>query len=450
MATSEAVKGTVLPAEEQAGKFRAFLTSSVLILFTIVVGLLCVLVLSCTLTQTRMASIAIEGVNVSVWKLDDVRKQWSALRQQINHQAETLSGTEADLASETRNIGESESKFRSARTDLDSLLETFNFRVRPFDEELAKAMSGKSPAEQIGRLNAAQATIDAHPELKPLVDQIAKEYTIYSPIYEERMRGQATLQAKKDQTAALRVSVKSLHDSLDQLFDQFSAKPVDAATRARLENALFELYSGGPILGKFINKLITFPSDILTLFLVILMGVLGSSLQMTHALFKFNRIERVGAYLLRLSVGAITALVIFIVAKAGVPVIADASRLGGDAPINPYFVSFLAIVSGLMSENAILSVQAQGARLFAPDGPPDKLRWARSDLHEVFKSANRVPGNVRQLLETVDENQFEEWITGKKPLPGNAQTLIAGALGKSRRELFTDLPPDEGRDVGAG
>ena len=83
------------------------------------------------------------------------------------------------------------------------------------------------------------------------------------------------------------------------------------------------------------NWLLVMPPDILTLVLVISMGILGSALQMTHALFRQNRIERPGAYFLRLGVGAITALVIFIVAKAGVPVIADASRLGGDAPINP-------------------------------------------------------------------------------------------------------------------
>ena len=48
---------------------------------------------------------------------------------------------------------------------------------------------------------------------------------------------------------------------------------------------------------------------------------------MTHALFQNNQVENPGVYFLRVSVGAITALVIFIVAKAGVPVIADASRL---------------------------------------------------------------------------------------------------------------------------
>jgi p-aminobenzoyl-glutamate transporter AbgT len=44
--------------------------------------------------------------------------------------------------------------------------------------------------------------------------------------------------------------------------------------------------------------------------------------------------------------------------KAGVPIVADASKLGGDTPINPYFVSFLAIISGLMSEKGIASLRS--------------------------------------------------------------------------------------------
>lgn len=142
--------------------------------------------------------------------------------------------------------------------------------------------------------------------------------------------------------------------------------------------------------------------------------------------------------------GAITALVIFIVAKAGVPVIADASRLGGDAPINPYFVSFLAIISGLMSENAILSVQTQGARFFAPESVPDQLRWARFDLGEAFKTANRNPDNVKRLL-NAEDSQFNAWISGKEPMPSNAQTMIAGVLETPRRELFTDIPPENAK-----
>jgi hypothetical protein len=217
---------------------------------------------------------------------------------------------------------------------------------------------------------------------------------------------------------------------------------IDDATRSRIENALYELHSGRGVLGQFVNLLVTTQPDILTLTLVILMGVLGSSLQMTYAFFKQHRIEKVGAYLLRVCVGAITALVIFIVAKAGVPVIADASRLGGDAAINPYFVSFLAIISGLMSENAIVSVQNQGARFFGAELTSEPKRWAREDLHQEFKDSNRDPERVKRLLQAKDE-EFEGWVSGKEPMPANVQMIIAGVLQKPPRDLYTDIPPDQ-------
>jgi hypothetical protein len=139
------------------------------------------------------------------------------------------------------------------------------------------------------------------------------------------------------------------------LFDYIKPKLEDDA-KARVENAFYDLsidkydcgltpnnrcgVIGGPI-ARGLYHLLTLRPDLLTLLLVVLMGVLGSALQITHAYFMRNQAPSIGQYFQRITVGAVTALAIFIVAKAGVPIIADASRLGGDASINPYFVSFL-------------------------------------------------------------------------------------------------------------
>ena len=61
-----------------------------------------------------------------------------------------------------------------------------------------------------------------------------------------------------------------------------------------------------------------------------------------------------------------------------------------------------------------------------------------------FKEANRNPDNVRRLL-NAEETQFNAWISGKESIPANAQTMIAGVLEKSRRDPFTDLPPEDGK-----
>ena len=61
--------------DEEASRFRQIVTSILLALFTSAVGLLCILVLACTLTQTRLSTISIDGVTISIWMLDDTRTQ---------------------------------------------------------------------------------------------------------------------------------------------------------------------------------------------------------------------------------------------------------------------------------------------------------------------------------------------------------------------------------------
>jgi hypothetical protein len=215
-------------------------------------------------------------------------------------------------------------------------------------------------------------------------------------------------------------------------------KPLDQPTRVRVENSLYEL--GPSSDGKsLMNWLVTQHPDVLALSLVILMGMLGSSLQMLMSFYRYGRAEPVGWYFLRLSAGAITALVIFIVAKAGVPVIADASRLSGDAPINPYFVSFLAIISGLLSERAVISVQNQGERLFgATDGEPD--RYARPEVEKQLTAQNLPMKTLAEYLGR-PEDDAAAIIKGDQKASPEQQRTISVYLRQEQRDLFTDIAP---------
>jgi hypothetical protein len=141
-------------------------------------------------------------------------------------------------------------------------------------------------------------------------------------------------------------------------------------------------------------------------------------------------------------VGAITALVIFIVAKAGVPVIADAAKVGGEAPINPYFVSFLAILSGLLSENAIASVQAQGAKFFGPNVSGEPARWARTNLTDLLQGPELTLKAIGDYLETT-EDMTKSILQGKVQATPDQQKTISLYLRHQVRDLFSDLPPPE-------
>ena len=70
-------------------------------------------------------------------------------------------------------------------------------------------------------------------------------------------------------------------------------------------------------------KFAILPSDFLIIVLVVAMGVLGSTMQLTYDHYRANGIGRTSLFFLRPMLGAITALVVFILLKAGVLVITD-------------------------------------------------------------------------------------------------------------------------------
>jgi hypothetical protein len=456
--------------KKAASKAREVTTSAVLITFTALVGIACVIALASTLTQTRMSTLVIDGVPLSIWKLDDIRSQWTDIREAIDDLSTEITEAEKQRTTIVGNEATANQNFNAKNTTLIISIDELLFRLLGVDKTLADKVTprkekaddhGASPAQQYGQLSALrEQTLKDHVDLTSMFDALKIAYENYAEARRVRLEAVGSREAMIQKIKSLQDAVGGSRTSLETLYRQINpkfsaaanapAKPgepsvarpseLDDATRARIENALYELQSG--LLGSVINLLVTTQPDILTLTLVILMGILGSSLQMTYAFFKRHQIEAVGAYMLRVCVGAITALVIFIVAKAGVPVIADASKLGGDAAINPYFVSFLAIISGLMSENAIASVQNQGARFFGAENAVEPPRWARLDLRPAFTAANRDPEKVKRLLQVKDE-EFEGWVSGKDPMPANAQMIIAGVLQTPARDLFTDIPPDQ-------
>jgi lambda repressor-like predicted transcriptional regulator len=129
----------------------------------------------------------------------------------------------------------------------------------------------------------------------------------------------------------------------------------------------------------------------------------------------------------------------FIVAKAGIPVVTDTSKLGGDAPINPYFVAFLAIVSGLLSENALANVTAQGEK-FLGQGAAGPDRWARADLTPELQGQGLSLAALASHL-GVTETVAAVMLKGEQKIDPAGQKIIAIYLRKDLRDLFTDIPP---------
>jgi hypothetical protein len=102
-------------------------------------------------------------------------------------------------------------------------------------------------------------------------------------------------------------------------------------------------------------------------------------------------------------------------------------------------VSFIAIISGLLSENAIANIQAQGARIFGGAGG-NIDRWTRQDVTSDLASQNLTLAGLASHLGR-DETTVDRMLKGEEKIGATDQQLIALALRRSPRELYTDIAP---------
>jgi hypothetical protein len=240
--------------------------------------------------------------------------------------------------------------------------------------------------------------------------------------------------------AALEERRKDRVDAGSRLFGESNTAAAPELVE-RIINATAELNSLHDIWGSIIYRTALWTNDMLVLLLLISMGVLGSALNLL-AVFIANERESLsfGEYPLRLAFGAVLAIVMFIIAKAGVPILADTSKIGGNAPLNPYFISLLAVVSGLMSDRSMSTIRNVASSLLTSVGGADySPRYSRIVLDDALKTANRDVDGLAQLL-GVSAEDTKKLFSGNDKVPPDQQKLISAYLGRPVRELFSDLP----------
>jgi hypothetical protein len=418
--------------------WKSWLASAGLVIATLLLAASCIFILSSVLAQGRLSSITIDGVNLSVRKLVSIGDQWKTTRDQIQTELQLRNSARNQRIDLSVRATNAKNDLSAKKAYLDELLQTLHRRVDATEPPIA-AVNGKGYPDQIGAVQESQPQLHKdHPELDSFVVDVGNAYRDYGTAERASESATAQLQAVDEQLRDLSERIDNDTKSLNSVFDLI--KPgIDAPSREKVENALYELFFNRQFLTSLSAAFITMGPDNLTLLLVIMMGVLGSALQMTHAFVVRNQAITISGYLLRISLGAITALVMFIVTKAGIPVVTDAARFGGDAPINPHFVAFLAIVSGLLSESALANVQHQGEKLLGQgSGGPD--RWARRDLTPELQTQGLSVAGLASHL-GVSEMGATAMLKGEQKIDPEAQKLVAIYLRADMRDLFTDIPP---------
>jgi exonuclease VII small subunit len=436
MADSQQIERAV----DQEPSTTSFAAGLIIVAFTLAVGILCVIVLASTLIQTRISGLAIDGVPLTVWKLDTIRQAWDVLRDKIDMQTSALTSAELRLREATYTASAAAAEANAADTLLEQQQEEFHTRLKTMPELVVSNQT--TTAGQFGAMLAERELIKAKvPDLEPLMASIEQSYRSYNSAISRKKATEAALDAANNQIKQLRSDLEDSQKYVGRLFTAIKTDLNDI-NKARIENALYELKPSAGRLSQIIYFFVTVQPDVLTLTLVVSMGVLGSALQMTHTHFKRAVKSRFGGHFLQICVGAIAALVIFVVAKAGIPVVTDATKMGSEAPINPYFISFLAIISGLLSERAISFVQAQGERVFGPSTPDGPNRWVRQDLTEkvINPAQNLSPATLAFYL-GLPQATMDGILKGEQAADPQQQKLIAIYLRESPRDLFTDIAP---------
>jgi len=191
---------------------------------------------------------------------------------------------------------------------------------------------------------------------------------------------------------------------------------------------------------RFFPLLPLVPKYILTLILTLAMGALGSLLYITHSFFRGESEHPISWYLLRPFLGTSTALAMFILVKAGqMTVSSGAMEESLTENLNPFFISFLAIISGLLSEQAIEKIKNSAIPILRINKKQGVERWGIG----ILNAMNKQNKKIEDLAQFIDFplSQINDWIEDHQAIPENVQALIASYLQTPARELFTDIPP---------
>lgn len=139
--------------------------------------------------------------------------------------------------------------------------------------------------------------------------------------------------------------------------------------------------------------------------------------------------------------GALIAACLYILLRAGVLIAVDSKSTGGIAgDLNPFFVAFLGLIAGLISEEVIEKIRTSAPEWLRISTVQARDRWAVRLKQEM--TARGRTENDWVAMHPEDAELIRYWINEKRPVPALKQDQLANWVDKSSRLIFTDMPPD--------
>ncbi|MGY3133424.1 hypothetical protein ACVWZM_004106 [Bradyrhizobium sp. USDA 4501] len=433
------------------GDFRPVrvLGGSVLILFVILSAASAVTFFAAAQFQSRIAELSFNGAPLTIWRVDQFREDFKNWPEAIRKLRDGIAQDKINLAKDRQNnlVLAAEQLNKAARLgeDVRSLKQNVTAASGQLTSIAATSQSEITPSvfELLTQLELLLSRDDLQKLFGDQLGQLKKRYVENVELRATVETNEAKIKGKESWIASLQDQRQDREQAAAKLFGDSSSTTTPEVVE-RIVNITAELSSLSSVWGGAVYNVALWTNDMVVLSLLISMGVLGSALNLLAAFISNDQDSlSFGEYPLRLAFGAVLAIVMFIIAKAGVPVLADTGKLAGNAPLNPYFISLLAVVSGLMSDRSMATIRGVASSLLKSVGGADySPRYSRVDLDEALKATNRDLGGMARLLE-MDGDDVRKLFSGNDKVSPDQQKLLSAYLGRPLRDLFSDLPTTE-------
>ena len=396
--------------------------------------------------QSRVAELSLNGAPMTIWRVDAFRGEFKDWADFIRDQRKAITQDRINLANDKQKNLVLTAEQEIAETRLGDDARSLKRRIVAASPQIAGAAaapvsdSASNLSDIMTQIELLLTQDELHKRFGDELTNLKKRQAQNDDLRAAVKTGEAKIKGYETWIAALEDRRKDRVDAAARLFGETNTAAAPELVE-RIVNATAELNSLSNIWRGIIYRVALWTNDMLVLLLLISMGVLGSALNLL-AVFIANEQESLsfGEYPLRLAFGAVLAIVMFIIAKAGVPILADTSKIGGNAPLNPYFISLLAVVSGLMSDRSMSTIRNVASSLLRSVGGADySPRYSRVVLDDALKAANRDVDGLALLLGT-SADETRKLFSGNDAVSPDRQKLISAYLGRPIRELFSDLP----------
>lgn len=172
------------------------------------------------------------------------------------------------------------------------------------------------------------------------------------------------------------------------------------------------------------------------------MGILGSTIYITYEYFKPKAPRPLSWFFFRPVMGMFMALAIYIFIRAGqsFSFMGSSTNSMQNENMNPFFISFVAIISGLLSEQAYAKIIRVGTTFFGEAKAEDAPRAfaIKNNILAEMKILNKDENSLAQHLHSKGESEdiIKSWIHDGVEVPKNARAEISNWLNKPEKELF--------------